>query len=174
MDKVPDPWKTHRSISLKRNVLPHIALEQLAHDSLGKAEAASGKDRMYWCVAAMTFAALSVEAFLNVVGEARVKRWVKDIERNASPHAKLPLTKTTLDFKQTVLSIRLKHLKGSLHFGTLWYTRSLNYLRSSLSRTMISQYRYQAERCRCPSGKNAPPLRTRECTSVMRPRSSLT
>jgi hypothetical protein len=97
MDQAQDPWEIHRLFRLKRIVHPHIALEKLAHDCLGMAEAASGKVQMYWCVAAMTFAALSVETFLNVVGDSCIKHW-DDIEWSA-PKSKLAIIENVFRFE---------------------------------------------------------------------------
>lgn len=61
-------------IKLRRDVLPNIVLLWLAKDSLHRAEIAEGRHQRYLCVASITFAALALEAFLNVIGASLTNR----------------------------------------------------------------------------------------------------
>jgi len=118
MHQPDDPWGIHRSIRLKREVLPHVVLEKLAHDCLCLAEAASGKEQLNWCVAAITFAALEVEAFLNVMGDNLVKKW-DDIERNTNPSAKLAILENVLQFEFDLANSPFNAFKGLFDFRNL-------------------------------------------------------
>jgi hypothetical protein len=83
------------ALRLRRDVLPNIALLWLAKDSLSRAEMTEGRHQSYLCVASITFAALAVEAFLNVIGASLIKRW-EDLEGTTSPAGKLAVIENSL------------------------------------------------------------------------------
>lgn len=118
MDKPTNPWAIHRSLRLRRDVLPNIVLQRLARDSLSLAEASEGREQRYWCVAAITFAALAVESFLNVVGKARVGIW-DYIEKTTSPADKLAILENVLKFKADRSDVPFNGFKDLFTFRNL-------------------------------------------------------
>ncbi|HNY40245.1 MAG TPA: hypothetical protein PKJ41_07615 [Bryobacteraceae bacterium] len=93
-----DAWRIHRSLRLRRNVLPHLALEKLTDACLVAAGGASGQIQTYWCVGAITFSALAVESFLNVAVIHLVSH-SEEIVRTASPAAKLAILEALIPFE---------------------------------------------------------------------------
>lgn len=93
-----EAWRVHRSLRLRRNVLPHLALEKLADACLAAAAGASGQTQTYWCLGAITFSALAVESFLNVAVNYRVSH-SEEIVRTASPAAKLAILEAVIPFE---------------------------------------------------------------------------
>lgn len=91
------PSNPLNALRLRRDVLPNIALMWLAKDSLNRVESAQGRYQRYLCLASITFAALSLEAFLNVVGASLVKCW-EDVEGTASPAGKLAVIENSIGF----------------------------------------------------------------------------
>lgn len=83
------------ALRLRRDVLPNVVLLWLAQDSLNRATTMNGRQQKYLCVAAITFAALAVEAFLNTIGALSIKRW-DDLEGSTSPAGKLAIIENTL------------------------------------------------------------------------------
>jgi hypothetical protein len=93
-----DPWELMRSIRHRRDVLPHIALLNLAEKCVGLAETTEKIDKMYWCVAAITFAALTIEGYINFIGWSKIPHW-DEIEQTSSPSAKLAIIEIALNLK---------------------------------------------------------------------------
>ncbi len=90
-----EPTNPIAALRLRRDVLPNIALLWLAQDSLRRAEVAEGRYQSYLCIASITFAALALEAFLNVIGASLIKRW-DDLEGSTSPAGKLAVIENSL------------------------------------------------------------------------------
>jgi hypothetical protein len=98
VDPTTDPWSLHRSLRFRRDVIPTIALLDVATDALTRATTADDRrQQLYAGVAAITFSAFAVESFLNLIGDTRVERWL-DMERSATPAAKLAIIELALGF----------------------------------------------------------------------------
>jgi hypothetical protein len=108
-------WQIHRSLRLRRDVLPHVALEKLADACLSSASAATGHTQTYWCLGTITFSALAVESFLNLVGSTRVPRW-DEIERTASPAGKLAVLEAVLGFQADRARASFNQFNGLFKF----------------------------------------------------------
>lgn len=87
----------HEVIEIYRDVLPNIALQWLAKDSLDRAKKIKGRYQLYLCAASITFSALALEAVLNLIGRKSIKKW-EDLESTASPIGKLIILENVLKF----------------------------------------------------------------------------
>lgn len=96
-EEVEEPYDVLDELRFSRHVLPNVLLLSLAGDCYSLAKTGEDKQQ-YWSVATISFAALAVEAAINLVGHAKIKRW-EEVERTTSPSGKLVVLENALGFE---------------------------------------------------------------------------